>query len=163
MKYFLTFVCSAVLLFTFATPAHAQGIDIHIIPETITFLRDPGLTGSQIQQILGMLRSFGLTPSQIVDINDRLIRKQFTIKPADKTILTRDLTVGSEGEDVRELQRFLNNNSMTVVEFGAGSPGKESTYFGEKTKKALLKFQQTVGINPAHGMLDQNTRTIITR
>ncbi len=55
---------------------------------------------------------------------------------------TRSLNVGSEGEDVRQLQIYLNSNSQTrVSESGIGSPGSESTYFGERTKQAVIEMQ----------------------
>jgi len=55
--------------------------------------------------------------------------------------LTRNLSLGSVGEDVRQLQIFLNQNEFTVSESGPGSFGNESTYFGNKTKSAVIEFQ----------------------
>ncbi|MEK7185558.1 MAG: hypothetical protein AAB726_02980 [Patescibacteria group bacterium] len=49
---------------------------------------------------------------------------------------SRDLYLGSTGEDVRCLQRFLNSQGFTVVGSGPGSAGNESTYFGERTRDA---------------------------
>ena len=54
---------------------------------------------------------------------------------------TRNLTVGSTGEDVRELQKILNAEGFTIAKTGPGSPGNESTYFGLLTKQALIKYQ----------------------
>ncbi len=54
----------------------------------------------------------------------------------------RTLQVGSEGEDVRELQRFLNSNPATQIGTeGIGSSSNESMYFGEKTKQSVIKLQ----------------------
>ncbi len=53
----------------------------------------------------------------------------------------RNLTVGSVGEDVRELQRILNAEGFTIAKSGPGAPGSESTYFGPATKLALTKYQ----------------------
>lgn len=54
---------------------------------------------------------------------------------------TRSLKVGSVGEDVKELQKILNAEGFTIAASGSGSAGMESTYFGEKTKLALIKYQ----------------------
>lgn len=72
---------------------------------------------------------------------------------------TRNLTVGSTGEDVRELQKFLNANGFTVSSSGAGSAGSESTYFGPATRAALAKYQAANGISPAAGYFGPITRT----
>lgn len=55
---------------------------------------------------------------------------------------TTTLKIGSRGESVRALQVILNSNPTTLVaELGAGSPGKETSFFGFKTKRAVIKFQ----------------------
>lgn len=52
------------------------------------------------------------------------------------------LRLGSSGEAVRELQRFLNSHPDTrVAVSGVGSPGNETTYFGPATAAAVSKFQ----------------------
>lgn len=55
--------------------------------------------------------------------------------------ITRDLNVGANGDDVKNLQLFLNANGYKVSASGAGSPGKETNLFGNATKAALVKFQ----------------------
>ncbi|MDQ5889574.1 MAG: hypothetical protein QG609_67, partial [Patescibacteria group bacterium] len=52
---------------------------------------------------------------------------------------TRDLTIGSTGTDVMELQKFLNGKGFAVSASGAGSAGQESTYFGALTAAALAR------------------------
>ncbi len=71
---------------------------------------------------------------------------------------TRNLTLGSTGTDVMELQKFLNAKGFTVAASGAGSVGMESTYFGVKTQQALAKFQAANAISPAAGYFGPLTR-----
>ena len=58
------------------------------------------------------------------------------------SVFTRNLQLGMVGEDVKELQKYLNNYGFLVSEIGAGSRGNETTFFGVRTKQALIKFQE---------------------
>ena len=74
---------------------------------------------------------------------------------------TQNLTLGSTGEEVRQLQIFLNTHGFPVAASGAGSPGNESTYFGPATQAALAAYQASVGISPASGYFGSITRAYI--
>jgi hypothetical protein len=52
------------------------------------------------------------------------------------------LRFGSQGADVRALQEFLNCAGFTLADSGPGSPGDETIYFSDRTRDALIKFQQ---------------------
>jgi len=70
-----------------------------------------------------------------------------------------NLTVGSTGVDVMELQKFLNMDAATQVStVGAGSPGNETSFFGPATRAAVAKFQVKYGITPAVGYFGPLTR-----
>jgi hypothetical protein len=73
----------------------------------------------------------------------------------------RDLTVGSQGADVKALQEYLNANGYTIATSGVGSPGNETTYFGPATQSALARFQQANGISPASGYFGPLTRQAV--
>lgn len=84
--------------------------------------------------------------------------------------LTRNLSLGMTGEDVRALQRFLNRDSSTrVANVGTGSPGYESAYFGPLTKQAVIRFQEKYrsdvlaprSLTVGTGIVDLSTRTKI--
>jgi len=71
---------------------------------------------------------------------------------------TRSLITGSTGEDVRELQKYLNSHGFPVASQGPGSPGNETTRFGAATRAALIQFQAANGIRPALGFFGPATR-----
>ncbi len=74
----------------------------------------------------------------------------------------RDLEINIEGEDVKYLQQFLNQQGFIINTPGLpGSPGYETTYFGNLTRQALIKFQQANGINPPAGYFGPITRAFI--
>ena len=68
---------------------------------------------------------------------------------------TRNLTVGSTGADVMELQKFLVSKGHLVL-------ATPTNYFGNMTKAALAKFQAANGISPAVGYFGPITRTRLT-
>jgi hypothetical protein len=74
---------------------------------------------------------------------------------------TRDLTIRSQGEDVRALQEFLNAHGAPLASTGTGSPGSETTYFGPLTKAALAKYQATHAISPPAGYFGPITRAAL--
>jgi len=77
------------------------------------------------------------------------------------TAFTRDLSLGSRGEDVRQLQAYLNAHGFPAAASGPGSPGNETTYFGAATRSALAAFQASVGISPASGYFGPLTRAYV--
>ena len=75
--------------------------------------------------------------------------------------LTRNLGVGSIGEDVRMLQRYLNNHGFVLAISGPAAPGSETTFFGELTRATLARFQAANDITPAVGFFGPITRMYI--
>ena len=73
-------------------------------------------------------------------------------------VFTRDLRLGSRGEDVRCLQRYLNSVGFTVSSSGLGSVGNESTYFGFGTASALSRWQRFYKITPSTGYFGSKSR-----
>jgi len=58
------------------------------------------------------------------------------------TTFTKVLNQGMTDPQVKLLQIYLNTHGAPVALTGAGSPGKETTFFGPATKAALIKFQE---------------------
>ena len=75
----------------------------------------------------------------------------------------RDLYLGLSGQDVKQLQIYLNNSGFIIAEFGDGSKGNETEFFGKLTKQALIKFQKQNKINPSIGFFGPITRAFILR
>jgi len=89
-----------------------------------------------------------------------------------KYSFTRTLKMGSRGEDVKKLQVLLNTRPETrVSDTGPGSPGQESTYFGAKTKAAVIKFQEAYrneilvpnNITKGTGVVGERTRKTLEK
>jgi hypothetical protein len=125
-----------------------------------------GLTEIQVQSILSVLDSFGIDQATLTSVTDAL-RGTPVITSATPPVIaaysapatfSRDLKFGMSGSDVRQLQQFLNNNGFVISQAGMGSPGQETTYFGQATKQALIKYQKANGIVPASGYLGPVTR-----
>ena len=74
-----------------------------------------------------------------------------------------DLSVGSKGDDVMNLQKALNSSPDTQVASGssAGAPGYETSTFGPATKAAVMKFQAKNGITPVAGYVGTKTRAVL--
>jgi|GEM_PF-2209088 len=85
-------------------------------------------------------------------------------------ILSRSLSLGFSGEDVRLLQKILNKNSATQIALnGNGSAGFETTYFGPATQAAVARFQALnaaavltpAGLTVPNGYVGPLTRTAL--
>ena len=80
---------------------------------------------------------------------------------------TRNLKEGDSGEDVYNLQVFLNKNIATkVASSGPGSSGNETTYYGVLTADAVRRYQELyaqeiltpLGLFAGTGFFGQKTR-----
>ncbi len=71
--------------------------------------------------------------------------------PVGKCTVTRDLSQGVRGDDVKCLQQYLNSTGNKVADTGPGSPGNETTFYGSLTKAAVAKWQAANGVSPAAG------------
>jgi peptidoglycan hydrolase-like protein with peptidoglycan-binding domain len=95
----------------------------------------------------------------------------FADTSADCTQFTRNLKLGMSGQDVLLLQKVLNANPKTRISAsGPGSIGMEVTYFGGKTRTAVMRFQEEyksavltpVGLTKANGNVGALSRAKLT-
>jgi len=85
------------------------------------------------------------------------LQKQLTqLTPAVTYNFTRDLTIGSRGDDVRALQTLLKKQDLDIY-----PEGLVTGYFGKLTRAALARYQAKVGISPAVGYFGPKTRAHI--
>ncbi len=75
----------------------------------------------------------------------------------------RNLRLKDIGQDVLALQKYLNSKGFLVSQTGYGSLNNETTFFGPKTKTALIKFQKANNIFPPFGFFGPITRDFINK
>src|SRR4051812_16076599 len=86
-----------------------------------------------------------------------VVSASFTLAQAPEAFtFSTDLSVGSTGQDVIELQSFLEAQGFLVL-----SVGIDKGYFGSLTRDALAKYQESAHIAPAYGYFGQVTRKIV--
>lgn len=133
-----------------------------VIPQPGAPAGTSDLTDSQIQAIIGLLSSFGADSATIANVALALNGQPAAGTGANPSYaFTRDLDIGSRGEDVRALQKYLNARGYPVAPSAEGSAGQETDYFGTLTQAALARFQAANGITPSAGYFGSKTRAFI--
>ncbi|KKT21073.1 MAG: hypothetical protein UW05_C0018G0004 [Candidatus Giovannonibacteria bacterium GW2011_GWC2_43_8] len=105
----------------------------------VPLVASAALTEAQIQSIISLLQSFGADQTTVNNVNSSL-RGQAAPGAGTSAAcnFTRDLTVGSKGDDVTCLQGYL-------------SVSPQSGFFGPITKAAVANWQSANGVSPAVG------------
>ncbi len=140
---------------------------------TLGYLRIPSSTGyfgiqtqaalveyQKAQGILPALGYFGpktqaaMLDDTVSDPDTSSSQNASTTTSSSKDGFIRDLDLGYEGEDVKELQDFLISSGFVIP---AGATG----YFGPQTQSVLVQFQNKHEISPALGYFGPKTRTFM--
>jgi hypothetical protein len=79
--------------------------------------------------------------------------------PSSSNII-RNLKLRMNGDDVKSLQIYLNTHGYPVSATGPGSLNNETTFFGLKTKAAVMAFQKAHGLTP-DGIVGPKTRALM--
>lgn len=69
------------------------------------------------------------------------LAKVDTSSPPPASLLVSDLSFGMDNAEVKVLQQNLNKIGFQVAASGLGSPGQETTSFGNLTRATVRKFQ----------------------
>ena len=81
-----------------------------------------------------------------------------TQTPPAVCVFGQDLFLGVQSPEVLCLQKFLNISGFTVASDGAGSPGRETDYYGPRTMRAVAQWQSLMGVAPTHGFFGPRSR-----
>ena len=114
---------------------------------------------AQLQALLEKEQSAGgvLTPAELQLLNGGTTTSPMSTKISFSFHFSTDMGLGTVSASVKTLQRVLNAIGFEVAASGPGSPGKETTRFGQATSNALKRYQESVGIS-ATGYLGSLTR-----
>ncbi len=98
-----------------------------------------------------------LTATSTHEATSTMISSPIAPSPA---LLGTNLLFGTISGVVKSLQIFLNTHGYLIAKSGAGSLGKETSYFGQLTKAALIRFQKAYKLPPT-GFFGPMTRALI--
>lgn len=79
-----------------------------------------------------------------------------SISVSQGAISKRVLKYRMKGVDVKDMQVYLNNHGFVISQKGVGALGKETDYFGMKTKLAVISFQKAHNLK-ADGVVGPKT------
>lgn len=137
-----------------------------------------GSSSTSSSGVGGVVSGFLNTPAGTPFINTPVVPGMNAVASTTPTTPTsnknpytfsRTLRAGSVGEDVRELQKFLNAQGFVLAVRGTGAKGNETTTFGPMTYNALVKFQEAYakdilapnGLSRGTGIFGPATRAFV--
>lgn len=97
-------------------------------------------------------------PETNIETTETIVETTKITEASDTNVFNRNLYRGLSGEDVLELQKFLNQNGFVLAQDGYGSIGNETIFFGKLTKDAVSRYQIAQNIFPTYGYFGPLTR-----
>ncbi len=122
---------------------------------------EQGCTSNTPYSPLTGFRCMGVPP--VISKTDTIVSTpniEIQVYKKETKLFPRDLKLGMTGEDIRELQKYLNKNGFIVAKSGIGSIGKENTRFGPATEAAVIKFQKANKL-PGTGFFGPKSRGVV--
>jgi hypothetical protein len=108
--------------------------------------------------ILSCIFSFALMV--VIGLQTATTHAQTQLAVPPSYVYNNDLTLGSSGADVTQLQTWLMNNGYSIPSVSSGMANKG--YFGTQTRAALISYQRSIGL-PAFGFFGPLTRQYFNR
>lgn len=105
------------------------------------FATNPAGTSYGAQQIFSA-SSCGNRTGFLLEKKEKVSSADSVSNSTQPFVFKTQLRFGFRHPDVKELQKFLNTHGIPVAFEGDGAQGKETDFFGIKTKAALIQFQE---------------------
>ena len=123
----------------------------------------PGYFGQLTQKaVMEYQQSLGLEPVGSVGPKTRAalgggwsVNTDVSVTAKDVVIFAHSLTLGMSGSEVKKMQDVLVAKGFLVIPVGI-APG----YFGQLTQKAVMEYQQSLGLEPV-GSVGPKTRAAL--
>jgi hypothetical protein len=102
----------------------------------------------QLKGILFLTAVLGVVGVSSVVASPAVSRAQTSASVVPCDFTGGNLEIGVVSEEVRCLQKYLNNNGFKIAEIGVGSPGSETSMYGSLTAEAVKRWQMARTITP---------------
>ncbi|MBC7766850.1 peptidoglycan-binding protein [Arenimonas sp.] len=139
--------CNTSVPFVLFTKSSSNSQEYYL---TLSFTNRATTTKVVTAQAMLGAKTIGTTTNSIASTLDKSVS-------TTTSMLKRNLTIGSSGDDVVILKSFLVTKGFLLT----SSNNASSNFFGIETLDAVKKFQVSVSIVPADGYVGPQTRTII--
>ncbi len=128
--------------------------EVNVVPPLPALISIPGCDNSTIgfSSVNGQSCAKNLVKKEIVKVDNLLITPPTNLTPIKYNLGTKILRIGSKGEAVKELQRYLNS----ILNLGLVIDGK----IGHKTISIIKKWQVSKGLVP-DGLIGPKAKEIM--
>ncbi len=122
------------------------------VEDYVLTVATPAVSGGGAVAVFGCMdrKAANYNPNAMIDNNSCVLNGTTPVTtptntnsvPTTSVRFTKTLKQGMTDAEVKLLQVYLNTHGFPVAANGVGAPGKETTYFGNRTTAALIKYQE---------------------